>query len=293
MQHSGGQVRDPRPSEVNFALVGPAEISLGEPLIVELTFSNARADSVKLDLGVNRVTGFSLTLDAPDGASVTIRPPEPDGFAALGTIELGPGKSVTTWLVADQWLAIAKVGQHRLRVQFVGTATSSNGGSVAVGRIADLKFQVLPPDLGRLRDMCDRLAGLALQRNGVDADAQLKVVTALASVGNAVAIPSLLKVAAANKWPAIAIGGLLRIGGQGARDALSDLSRSANRDVSDLARDALTRIKGERDEPRRQARTRLKMELQLLPGLGVGRAAAEDAGDADARPAVVLGGGHF
>jgi hypothetical protein len=245
-----GQVRDRRPDDINMALVGPAEISLGEPLIIDLTFSNGGAGPVTVDLGANRITAFSLTLDAPDGSSVTVRPPEPDGFVAIGVTEIAPGQTITTWLVADEWLSISRAGRYRLQVRFVGTAVTSGGHSVAMERATELRFLVVPQDVARLRSTSERLAGLALRAPGVTIiDAQGRAVTALANVRNVVAIPSLVTVAAANRSPSIAIDGLLRIGGPEARAALVELSRNANRDVSDLARSALARVKSLKGGP--------------------------------------------
>jgi len=79
-----------------------ASVGLNEPIFLDLTVFNRGAETVGIDLGLNKKANLELTIWEPAGGA-THRRLSPEGFGAVGKISLPPGGKREQRLLLNEW----------------------------------------------------------------------------------------------------------------------------------------------------------------------------------------------
>jgi hypothetical protein len=234
------------PGQAVFSVSVDRQVTSGEPIVVDVIVSNPFADSLVLDLGWNRIGNFELILRSGSGQREVARPRETrpmGGVFILGRLELAPASRPHEYfIILREWLETAEPGEYTLEVRFLGSARTRAGVIPDIpGRQSLREIRILPRDEQQLVRRCSSLADEAIR--ATRSQDMLRAVRALSFVRDAAAVPSLLRVAEADKAVYLAIAGLVRVGGAEARSALLTLAQSPNPETARLAKGALNRIK--------------------------------------------------
>lgn len=217
------------------------EVSLHEPVVVKITLRNPTEDSVTVDLGVDFVTEFHLTVTGPDGRRRPLPALTAPEFGAGGNVRIAPLASYARPLILSEWSIFESPGYYRVEIGLPGVASFPSVG-----------VTILPRDPDRLRTVCGELARNALEARTYT-DAWL-FARALSVVVDDEAIPYLRKVAdESDALAPFAFSCLTRIADRAAVRALQSLCANPNKDISQGARGSLGVIRhSTRDESLKQ-----------------------------------------
>lgn len=229
-------------SAVEFSYSLPASITLHEPVVVTATIENRSPGTVTVDLGNHHVQQFAFMLTSPRGVTVSARPQPEEGLDAGPIVSIEAGQRNAEPMVLNRWLQFEQPGTYELRIRFLGTVRAiATNTTLDVERMFVTNLTVLPRDAEQLKSKCESLA--ALVAHGRPASERIQALQQLAYVNDSVAVPYLRAAVEAGGNPSEAIEGLVRIGGQEARDALQAMAANPDRIVAAAARNGLSRIK--------------------------------------------------
>ncbi len=131
-------------------------VSLGEPVLAELTITNEGAGAVELDLGRNQKEKLVITVNDKRTSSPGL--PPGGGISFPGGVELAGGESYSQILLLNEWTSFEEEGSYRLRLSLeVPHQTVVSGGALA----AEAVISVVPRDPVRLAATCESLASQA------------------------------------------------------------------------------------------------------------------------------------
>lgn len=213
------------------------EVSLHEPVVVEVTFLNAIDQGVHIDFGVAEVEELDFEIVPRDEGSVERIAPTlgPKEWHTGGLIKVQPGAVYRSRVLLNRWLAINSPGAYEVVAEFTGTVTREDATAVAVQRRFVLPLRVQPRDPQRLVELADDLARTACQ--GHDLGAAYDAAKTLATIKDAVVVPSLAKLLDCGYTEqGIAVGALGEIGGPEAIAALLTAAEGDDAALADLAR---------------------------------------------------------
>jgi hypothetical protein len=219
----------------------PSHITLHEPVLLKFTIENGTSEPVVVDLGANLQEAFLFTIGKPDGSKAEVPPKRPEGSALKGQISLQPSQTYSQSLLLNEWSEFDVPGQYQISVRLVKPDITPKG--MDIYDIYDTPefrttLDMQPRDAVRLNKICADLETKIINARGFS-EAQ-EPAQALSYINDPVAIPYL--VAALNSGhlvESIAIAGLERIGGDEAIRALTDASKSKNKNATFLAKRAL------------------------------------------------------
>jgi hypothetical protein len=221
-----------------FSVRVPKQVTLHEPVVIEVHVNNELGDRLDVDLGLSNVRSFAISIMKPDGLTAAVRLLGRDGFQNGGRYRLAPGERLEKWIVLDEWTQLDQVGKYRVTIQFNGVLRTVKGNVPGVSKPLVSVVEVLPRDEEKLRATCVLLASRSLSTAGGE-----DAAVALSHVTDPVAVPYLVQSAEGSFFPQHQIEGLVRIGGPEARAALERLARGPNVMTADSAKSALQRIK--------------------------------------------------
>lgn len=204
------------------------EVSLHEPVVLKLTLNNLGPDAAVVDLGVNDLGAFRLSVRAPDGQIRALPPLR--GSGTIGRITIATSASFSMPLILDEWISFAAPGSYGVEIRLPEIARSET-----------ITITALPRDTGRLKGVCAELARSALEAP-LQRDAYV-FARALSFVVDDEAVPYLKKMVENEDLAGTAVKGLERIADHNAVGALKDLYANPNKDVSAKARGALGMIR--------------------------------------------------
>ena len=223
------------PAEDVLVFVGPARVTLREPVIIDVTLRNEADEPLEIDLGLSDVTNYEFQLQAPDGTIRRLRPEGRDGIQALGGWTVPARRMQAHWIVLSEWFAITQHGNYALGIRFVGSATR-RGRAAEISRSSLLEFEVLPSNDEALRQTCRRLAEGV--RDPV-VDRSQRSVRALSTIIDPIAAPFLADAAEFDPSPSVEMRTLVRIGGPEAVAALERLTRNPDPVKARMAKGSL------------------------------------------------------
>jgi hypothetical protein len=97
------------------------EISLHEPVVVQMTLINLTGESTVADLGNSHVGAFRITVTGPDGQKRDAPPPRmPGGVSVAGGFNIPALASFTRPLILNEWYAFEEPGSYRVEVSLPG-----------------------------------------------------------------------------------------------------------------------------------------------------------------------------
>lgn len=232
---------------VTIRLDFPAQITLGEPMVVDFIVENTLAVPVTLDVGMRGIEHMKVTVTGPDGRR------QPGTFlmregisASLGFIRVDAHETSRQPLFLLEWFTshnreivnvFAAPGAYT--VEFELTRPIQGPSGVVIPRPAtQMFFQILPRDEAALRARAERLAATVIARKYRGREA----AKVLAEIRDVQAIPSIRQVLQdTDLYDWILIQTLVAIRDKTARDVLEEYARSGSGDRRVRARDALLR----------------------------------------------------
>lgn len=218
----------------------PSEVVLHEPVIVQVSFSNETADSIHIDLGFNRQTGFALQIKLPDGSVVAPQIAR-RGLGRTGRLLLRPNDTASHDLLLNDWLSFDQLGLYEISIRLTQPIETQSGVLLETPTATRFTLLVGPADQATLRSVCGRLSEKILQ--SPRAEDRLDAARALSYVRDPVVLPFMRKVmASTNKQDAILIDGLVRLGDAGAKALLNEVLLSKDEERAALARSGLQRL---------------------------------------------------
>lgn len=254
------------------------EVSLHEPVFVEVTVDNTRSKPIEIDLGVAEVGALRLEVVPRDGGSVESSGPPigPVTFHAGGKVNVEPGESYRSRHLLSRWFAITSPGRYDVVAEFTGAVHEGDSTAVEVARRFVLPLEVTPRDPERLQEAARSLAETACQNR--DLAAAHQAATALGSIDDPVVVPFLEGLLGCSYTVQVAAAsGLGRIGTTEAITALLGAAESGDPNLAEVARTVLRNLLTQESAPLGpELRDRIG-EVLRVPGSG--RAGGQDGRD--------------
>jgi hypothetical protein len=150
------------------------EVVLREPVLIQLTIENRSAEGLEFDLGYNRKGNLQFQIMRPDGLVTELprlRPSGIGGISRVGRIALRPLGVYTGQLLLDEWTTLDQPGLYDIRLTIDSTFRTTSGELLKGPVERSLRLRVGPRDEERLRQICDRLAQIAV--DGFTAEARV------------------------------------------------------------------------------------------------------------------------
>lgn len=194
----------------------PADVvvTLHEPVIAELVFSNTAGTAVDADSGQSSESKYDIAIMRPNGQTVKAGMPYwatfPDTISEIQTTRIEPGQSFQRPVLLNQWFPFDEVGGYHVSVNVPG-----------VEGAASFWVVISPRDEPRLSAVCESLVKDAIS---LDSPRRLEAGLTLSFVSDDLAISYLMRAASD---PAVNSGfafeGLARIDDTQAVAALASL----------------------------------------------------------------------
>jgi hypothetical protein len=217
------------------------DISLHEPVLLQLTIENRSTERIKVDLGTDGKENLKLQITYPDGRVVEPQSPYTGGFARTGRIRISANDSFSRQYVLDEWVTFDEPGRYVVRAEIQSPIVVDNSEIHPPAPAQSLNVNIGARDEIRLREVSENFARIAVSARG--SEAKSDAALALSYVMDPVAVPyvsSVLQQTDSVDW--LLVQGLVRHGTEQARAELIELSQSPNEERSALARDALRRL---------------------------------------------------
>lgn len=207
-------------------------ISLGEPVVLNLSVRNESSSTAVLDLGQDFTQGLRVTVIKPDGTTVPTPVKEAsNGFHALGTVQINPGETYTREFVIDEWYQFDSIGKYEVQASLRFPIAVANLSFIPTSGTAST-ILIEPRDEAALRRRCDDLATRISMPRFVDDDGY--AARALSAVRDPVAVPYLIR-ALYSDFPygrSIAVRALTKFSTPEAIDGLIPIARAGGPDAS-------------------------------------------------------------
>ena len=206
--------------EVSFEVTAK-EITLHEPIFLQVTLGNPGRSAVEVDLGVDGVGNYRFALADSEGKRVEAPVLSGEGFHFEDEITLNAGELHEQRLLLDRWLQVEEAGKYLLEAWLSGAVSFAGGHKLKPPGAQYLAFEVLPRSEDRLEKTCRQLAATAIQLR--DMEQSMMAAEALSRVADPIAVSGLDKILRNGFLPTqnFAVQGLQRIGDKTAVEALS------------------------------------------------------------------------
>lgn len=187
------------------------EVTLQEPVFLELTIENGRNEEVNVDLGHGRKTNLLFSVLDEAGTRRTIPPFIQRGISRPGRISISPNTIYRQKLWLDEWYGFTTPGQYMFEMDLLGKITNVAGVSVPTALTGQVSVTVLAHDEEKLRVAYQQLAETVIHSK--DWGTQDRAARALSYAVDPVAVPSLTQVLRHGELPVkfSAVMGLTRI----------------------------------------------------------------------------------
>jgi hypothetical protein len=229
----GGRMCWAQPVSISFSLAEKS-VTLHEPVYVQFSLRNGSREELHVDLGPDRVGGFTFFITQPDG--LTVQPQSSrgqGGLSASGEISVPAGQTYSQRLLVNEWYKFSGPGQYSIK-----PALSTINATVA----QPMSLTVEPRNPSRLEDVCRKLADTAIHT--LDYQSAYEAGLALSYIDDPIAIPYLGRVLHESKQvKGSAIPGLVRIGNPEAVKVLSQNLTTLDPDLKAQIQGALQEIR--------------------------------------------------
>lgn len=222
----------------------PADVgvTLHEPVIAELIFSNLAGPEIVVDTGQSSETGYDITITRPNGEPVKAGLPYwatfPDTISEVWLTHIQPGQSFKRPVLLNQWFPFEEIGRYHVAINVP-----------VVEDAANFWVNIGVRDEARLRAVCETLIKDAIS---LQSPRRLEAARTLSFVSDDLAIPYLVQ-AASGASAYLALEGLARIDDAQAVSALALLLHDNDELIRTQARGYLgiMLLKSGKDEVRR------------------------------------------
>ena len=188
-----------------------AELTLGEPIVLDMSLQNASGELVQLDLRKDCKDNFLFVITGPDGTAISPPPLASQGLTRVGLVPVEPGRTYKQKLLLNEWTGFPKAGTYLIDVRLSSRPEPGSSAAAYEFPPSRLELQVHPRDPGRLESLCLSLA-LGVEQASSFEEADWNART-LSYVRDPVAVPYLERVLR-TPWfvEPFAIDGLAAIG---------------------------------------------------------------------------------
>jgi len=212
---------------------GAGPYMVGEPIFVTLTFTGARAEPVKLDLGFLGREALVVTCEGRTGYSRHLD--TGGGLSAVYETDLQPGQTYTRRLLLNEWISFRAPGTYTVGLTY-DSDHGHRGATAGVRAACDLPLTIVAKDPARLSQVLGGLhQSLAAQGPG---DEQTLTTLALCYSGEDEALPFLRNLAEGgldSRTQIEMFRGIRRVGTLAALDLLEDLWQSPDKATAQYA----------------------------------------------------------
>jgi hypothetical protein len=196
------------------------EVSLHEPVRLDLTIRNRSTKRVEVDLGHNARSNLAFVVTTPDGTRHVLPRPAAQGLGISGEVTLEPGQSHTERYLLNEWFPFPLAGTYTIEAALSGRPRLGHR-SITTSAPQILTLIVAPRDEKRLEAVVRQLATTAIHEK--NAEKQMVAANALSLIDDPVAVPHLIQLLRSRSWSrAEAARGLARIATPAALAALVD-----------------------------------------------------------------------
>lgn len=156
-----------------------ASVGLHAPVFFDLTVFNRGAETIGLDLGINRKANLKLTIQEPAGSVIT-RTLSSENFGRPGQVSLAPGAAFVERLLLNEWFEFRQPGAYKIKMTLLD------------GPSTEFSVQIGPRDPAQLERVSQELANRAIA--GPSLEARMDAANALSHIQDPVAVDSLVRV---------------------------------------------------------------------------------------------------
>lgn len=252
------------PEELLSVELSPEEVTLHEPVFVEIALKNDGPGAVEADFGVAKIGAFRFEIAPETGGEVKKigSPVGPTMFHTGSKVELRPGEHYRARHLLTEWLRISSPGKYAVNVRFTGTVTNESSEKLPVAREFSLPLTVRPRDPERLRELGVSLLETACQSR--DLDASQNAAKELGHLDDTAITSFLVEMLGCGYLAQVeAVAGLVRLGTAEALEALIVAAEGGDQDLAQVARIAL-RSQISRRGPQLEPGLRRRIE-EVLP----------------------------
>jgi hypothetical protein len=219
-----------------------ASITVHEPIFVDFSVHNGRAEAINLDLGFNRESNFSFAITKEGGLTAQARRAEMGGMGREGKISLSPNETHRQRLLLNKWYQFAEPGEYLVQARVVDSIHTESGVPIKSPDAQEMRLRVDPSDPERLERVCAKLEEVTLGSS--DYETRAEAALALSYVSDPVALPHLGEVLRrGGVLRGVAIEGLVRIGTPKAVEILTSNLNTPDQGLKVRIKAALEEIK--------------------------------------------------
>lgn len=251
LSDSQAETQSSKSEIISYSLI-TSNVTLNEPVVIEMTIENTLATPINANLGADRKEGFRFTITRPDGVRSALPPLRREGMSRIGRLTLQPGDSHKQRLLLNEWVDFPTPGKYEITVQLANPIYAQNGLVVAKPHSFHATLEVTPREPEKLKSVCENFLGQMVTSKSYEQAAES--VLAISYVNDPIAVPYLEKAMTSGKLvELIAIEGLSRIANKEAIQSLIKALSLQDPVVGMMTRAALTRIESKiADEPLKQ-----------------------------------------
>lgn len=212
------------------------EVSLHEPVYLEIALKNESRERVEADLGVAKIGAFSFAILPEEGGDVArgASPVGPTSFHTGNKVELEPGEHYQSRHLLNEWFTIDSPGSYRVKVLFTGKVTNEDSDEVPVAKEFSLPLTVHPRDPERLQEIARPLLETACQSR--DLAASLDAARTLSHIDDVAITGFLVEMLECSFTVQVeAVSGLRRLGTTESIDALIEAAQGSDQALAELA----------------------------------------------------------
>ena len=232
---------------------GAGPYMVGESIFVTLTFTGARAEAVKLDLGLLGRASLVVTCQGRTGRSQHLD--TGGGLSSVYEADLQPGQTYTHRILLNEWIAFRQPDTYSVRLTYDG-ARSYVKEAAGIRAACELPLTIVAKDAAHLSQALGELhQRRAAQGPG---DERALATLALCYSGEDEALPYLRALAEQgtgdSRLQIEVFRGIRRVGTLGALDLLADLWQGPNEAVAHNAMVEIGLIAQQATDPAVRAR---------------------------------------
>lgn len=207
------------PLELEFRPAGD-QVTLHEPVWVDLTIHNRSAKPVEVDLGHNAKSNLAFVVSTAAGMRLVLPHASEEGLGVSGEITIEPGRSHTERYLLNEWYAFPDAGIYTIEASLSGSPRPGRR-SITTSAPQSLTVIVAPRDETRLEAVVKQLGASAIHEKNTEK--RMAAANALSLIDDPVAVPYLIQLLRSRSWSrADAARGLARIATPAALAALVD-----------------------------------------------------------------------
>lgn len=200
-------------------------VTLNEPIHFDLEIRNDSEEAIEIDLGHDRKSALSFTVETPGGRAIRLPPLSSEGLGRIGRVRLAPHSQYKQTYLLNEWYAFPAEGNYSIQPG-IGAPVLSESGAVVQPDVSPMRMSlaVMPRDEQKLSAICAAL--LKNMRETTDREEIAGASLTMSYIQDPIAVPYIERGLNERKlmWQ-YAIPGLARIANEEAVDLLAAIAK--------------------------------------------------------------------